>query len=328
MLFIGLVLFATPLITFAQTTRSSSISMNRIEGRITDESNNGVNNAYVELYDSSGSFLGREQTNGQGRFTFKGMGSGRYTVSVKPFGTNLAEDSREVEIVNLLSQIDTEIVDFRLHVDKRFRNDEVGIVGTIFAQEVPPEAERLYKSGLDLVGSNPEKALVYFENAIKLFPTYFNALAALGKSYVVSGKFASGYPYLLRAIDVNTRCGDCYYSLALAFYKLDQINAAIKAIDAAVVLQPRLPAAYLLQGIIYRLNNNLAAAEKVLLTAKSLYKDPNPEVYWQLSLVYNRLKRNPEAADELEVYLKTKANLSKEEKESIRNLIVKLRGTK
>ena len=51
-------------------------------------------------------------------------------------------------------------------------------------------------------------------------------------------------------------------------------------------------------------------------------------MHWQLSLVYNRLKRNEEAASELEEYLKTKPDMSKGEKESVRNLIAKLRNTK
>jgi tetratricopeptide (TPR) repeat protein len=153
-------------------------------------------------------------------------------------------------------------------------------------------------------------------------------LAALGEAYVTRGKYDTGYPYLLRAIDVNAKCGDCYYSLAVAFYRLEQLPAATKAIDAAVLLQPGSPEVYLLQGIICRLNNDLPAAEKALLTAKTLFKEPNPEVFWQLSIVYNRLKRNQEAADELELYLKSKPDMTKAEKDNVHNLITKLRNSK
>jgi len=304
---------------------STAIGMNRIEGRVTDQSNVGVDSAFVELYDNYGSMVGRQRTSGGGRFTFRGMRSGNYVVTVKPFGTNLLEDSKEVEINNQFTRSDTVVVDFRLQPDKRFVNDKPSVLGTIFAQDVPPEAERLYKSGLDNMDSKPERALSDLQEAIKLFPKYFNALSALGKTYIILGKYDTGYPYLLRAIDVNTQCGDCYYSLALAFYKLNQLPAAKKAADASVVLQPLSPAARLLQGIIYRLNDELAAAEKALLTAKTLSKDPDPEVHWQLSLVYNRMKRNADAANELEEYLKTKPGMSKSEKESVRDLIAKLR---
>ena len=324
-LLVGLIVCGAANEMLAQKQNSSSISMNRIEGRITDESNNGINDVYVELYDSFGAMIGRQRSTGQGRFTFQGMGPGRYTISVKPFGTNFKEDSKEIEITNLISQMDTEVVDFRLRIDKRFRNEDTGIVGTIYAQEVPDDARRLYESSIQLFDSDPEKAIVDLENAVKLFPSYFNALAALGKANIVRGKFATGYPYLLRAIDVNNRCADCYYCLALAFYKMNQIPAATKAIEATVLLQPQVASASLLQGIIYRSDNKLAKAEKALLTANSLFKTANPDVHWQLSLVYNRLNRNQDAANELEQYLKTKPHLSNAEKESVRQLISKLR---
>jgi len=320
-----LILIASSMGIFAQRPSAPSSSMNRIEGRITDESNNGINDVYVELYDSFGGMVARQRSTGQGRFSFQGMSQGRYTISVKPFGTNLAEDSKEVEINNMISQMDTEVVDFRLHPDKRFRREDIGIVGTIYAQEVPDEARQLYESGVGRIESSPEKGLADLEKAVQLFPRYFNALAALGKAYVVRGKYVNGYPFLLRAIDVNARCADCYYSLSLAFYKLGQMAAAKKAVDATILLQPQVPAGFLLQGMIYRANNDLSGAEKALLTAKSLYKEPNAEVHWQLSLVYNRQNRNEEAANELEQYLKIKPDMKDAEKQNVRELIVKLR---
>ncbi len=305
-----------------------AIGLNRIEGRVTDETNNGVYNAYVELYDNLGALINRQRSTGQGRFTFRGMGPGRYVVVVKPFGTNLEEDSKDIEINNQSSRSDTVIVDFRLRLDKRFAQSVTGIVGTVFAQDVPPDAMRLYKTGVDEFQSKPDQAKANLEAAIKIFPTYFDALAALGKAHIIQGKYADGYPFLLRAIDVNPKCSDCYYSLSLAFYKLDETVAAVKGINAAALLEPRNAAVRLLQGMIYRQNNDFAGAEKALLLAKSLFPAPNPEVHWQLSLVYNKLKRNLDAANELEEYLKIKPDMKPSEKENVRQLIAKLRNSK
>lgn len=312
----------------AQRTSTMSIGLNRIEGRVTNESNIGVDNAFVELYDNFGSLVNKQRSSGQGRFSFRGMGPGRYTISIKPYGTNLMEESREIEINNQYSRSDTVVVDFRLRVDKRFQNNDLGIIGTVFAQEVPSEARRKYQSGVEKIQSKPEEAVANLEEATRLFPRYFDALVALGKAHIIKGRYEAGYPYLLRAIDINSKCPDCYYSLALAFYKLNEMPAATKAIDAAVLLQPQTSFVRLLQGIIYRLNNDLAGAEKALLLAKSLFKTPNSEVHWQLSLIYNRLNRNQDAADELELYLKTKADMKDSEKESVRDMIKRLRKSK
>jgi tetratricopeptide (TPR) repeat protein len=314
--------------TPAQTSGNLMAGLNRIEGRVVDPSNNGVNNAYVELYDNFGGIVARQRSTGQGRFSFRGMGPGRYTIVIKPYGTNLKEESRDVEIVNQTSRSDTIMVDIRLMADSRFQPEALGVVGTVFAQEVPQEAELLYRSGVSQIGSNRAKGIADLNASIKIFPTYFNALAAIGKAEIIAGKYKEGYPYLLRAIDVNARCSDCYYSLALAFYKLDEIAAAIKAIDAAALLRPNEPAIRLMQGMIYRVNNDYIGAEKALLRAKDLFKKPNSEVHWQLSLVYNRLKKNNEAIEELEQYLKTKTGMDRAEKENVRKLIDKLKTSK
>ena len=301
------------------------VGLNRIEGRVTDETGNGVDNTFVELYDNYGTLLGKQRSTGRGRFTFRGMGPGRCTVIVKPFGTNLAEESREIEINNQASRSDIVIADFRLRQNKRFETNDIGVVGTLFAQDVPQDAKRSYKTAIDDLESNPDKAMADLEAAIKLFPNYFDALAALGKAKIIKGKYADGYPYLLRAININKKCSDCYYSLSLAFYKLDELAAGIKAIDAAAILQPKSPVVRLLQGMMHYRNNDLKSAETSLLLAKSLSEMPNPEVHWQLSLVYNRLKRNLEAAAELERYLKAKSDIKPAEKENVLNLITKLR---
>ncbi|HMT08137.1 MAG TPA: tetratricopeptide repeat protein [Pyrinomonadaceae bacterium] len=306
-------------------TSSLQVGINRIEGRVVGDANSGVD-AYVELYDNYGTMIGRQRATGSGRFNFRGMTAGRYVVAVKPYGTNFLEDSREIEINNQTGRSDTVIVEFRLRLDKRYRDNTPGILGTIYAQEVPDGAKKLYDSGVENLKADPEKAKVELEAAIKAFPQYFNALSVLGKSLVAAGKYQDGYPYLLKALDVNAKCSDCLYSLAIAFYKLDELPAANKAISEAAKQTPQVSAIHLVQGIILRLQKDLPGAEKALLLAKSLAKTPNPEIHYQLSFVYNRQGRNTEAADELEAYLKYSEDLSKEEKESTKKLIAKMRN--
>ena len=310
----------------ADVLSQSRRGINRVEGTIKDITNQPVYNAYVELYNDIGTLIDRQRSSVQGRFSFRGMGPGRYVVQVKPFGTNLQEDSKEIELNNQTTGSDFVMVDFRLRPDRRYTAD-IGITGSVFAQEVPSDARKLYNSAIDSLEKDPAKGIAELEEAIKIFPTYFDALAALGKSHVLKGEYDKGYPHLLKAIDINVKCADCFYSLGLAFYKLDQLPAAVKAIDAAATLQPQVPVIRLLQGLIYRLNGDLANAEKALVQAKSLFKQPNYEVNWQLSMVYNRLNRNAEAADELEEYIKVKPDIDAAEKKHVRELIAKLRKT-
>ena len=301
---------------------------NRVEGTIRDRINKPVYNAFVELYNDLGQLVDRQRSTTQGRFAFKGMGPGRYVVHVKPFGTNLRGDEQELEVNNQTTGSDFVMMTFRLIEDTRKADGEVSIVGTVFAQQVPDDAKKLYAAGIDSLNSDRKQALTSLEDATKTFPTYFDALAALGKAYILGGDYEKGYPFLIRAIDVNPKCADCYYSMALAFYKLNQVPASIKAIEAAVLISPQVPTVRLLQGMIYKLNNDLPAAEKALLTAKSLSKDPDPEIHMQLSLLYNRMKRNSDAANELEAYLKADPDISSSQKQELKKVLAKLRAAK
>ena len=254
------------------------------------------------------------------------MGQGRYYVAVKPYGTNLKEEEETLEVFDQSTSGGIFYLEFRLKPDTRFKPPEPVLTGTIFAQEVPEQARRLFKVGVEKIGSGDNQGLSELESAIRIFPTYFDALSLMGRHLVSQSKFEDGYPYLLKAIDVNKRCPECFYSLGYAFYKLDQIPAGLKASEAALFLEPTSPQVNLLHGILLRVTDDFPKAEKALLKAKEMFKVPNPEVHWQLSLVYNRMNRNLDAANELELFLKAKDDVSGAEKQKIKELIAKLRN--
>jgi hypothetical protein len=312
-----LAIFSFNMIVVAQTN-------NQIEGTVVTEQNVPVNNAFVELYNDVEFMVRRERSSSQGRFTFRGLRAGRYIIRVKPYGTGLLEGMERVDIQDLGTIPNFEYVNIRLEADRRFTQPTETIIGTIFAQEIPNDAKRLFDSGIKKLKSQDKKGLDDIEAAIKIFPDYFEALNTLGREYIGQAKYEQGYPFLLRAIDVNARCPECFYSLTVAFYKLNQVEAGLKAAKAAVTLMPNSGDAQLLLGILLRISNNLADSEKALLDAKKHYKKPNPEVHWQLALLYDRTKRNNEAADELELYLE--ANPNAENKEKVKKLIKNFRN--
>jgi tetratricopeptide (TPR) repeat protein len=156
-----------------------------------------------------------------------------------------------------------------------------------------------------------------------MFPDYFDALNWLGKEYVSRRDYEKGYPYLLRAIDVNQRDASTYYSLSYSFYQLKKYPAALEAARATTVLAPASVDAQLLYGTILRINGNYTEAETALLKANSLAKQVNAEVHWQLSLLYNRLNRNQDTINELETFLKLVPDSP--DKNKIRDTIAKLK---
>jgi tetratricopeptide (TPR) repeat protein len=301
--------------------------VNRIEGQVYDPNRRPVENAYVELLSEFDSIIGRTKTNSTGRFTFSGIPAGRFVVKVLPFGTNLLEQTQEVVITNLTRVAnDTAYIEINLRYDKSGRESVIEKnPGVIFVQDVPDAAKKRYTEGMADLGKHQEKGLAELEEAVSIFPNYFDALDSLGKEYVARKDYEKAYPYLLRAIDVNQRSYSTYYSLSYAFYQLKQYPAALEAAKATVFLVPGSMEGQLLYGTLLRLSGSYTEAETALLKANSLAKKMNSEVHWQLSLLYNRLNRTQDTISELETFLKLEPDSP--DKNKIRDMIAKLKAS-
>jgi len=298
--------------------------VNRIEGQVYDPDHRPVQNLYVELLNEVDSVIQRTKTNASGRFSFIGVPPGRLRVRVLTFGTNFVEQTQEIEIVKTRNNSDVNYLDVVLRYQTRKRGPENDLPpGVIFVQDIPPAARESYLKGVADFEKDQEKGLLEVEEAIKIFPSYFDALNWLGKEYVARRDYEKAYPYLLKAIDANQRSAPTYYSLSYAFYQLKQYPAALEAARATTLLAPTSADTYLLYGTVLRITAKYAEAETALLKANSLAKEKNAEVHWQLSLLYNRLNRNQDTINELEAYLKLVPDSA--DKNKIQDLIAKLK---
>jgi len=315
-----LVLFANP---WCASSKSSNL-VNRIEGQVYDPNRRPVENLHVELLNEVDSVIQRTKTNASGRFSFVGVPPGRLLVRVLTFGTNFMEQTQEIEIVKTRNNTDVDYIDINLRYETRRRGPETDLPReVIFAQDIPPAARESYLKGVADFGKDQEKGIFEIEEAIRLFPSYFDALNWLGKEYVARREYDKAYPYLLKAIDVNQHSAPTYYSLAYVFYQMRQYPAALEAARASTVLAPASVDALLLHGTVLRISGKYAEAETALQKANSLAKQMNAEVHWQLSLLYNRLNRNQDTINELEAYLKLVPDSP--DKNKIRDMIAKLR---
>lgn len=299
--------------------------VNRIEGSVWGPDRRPVRDLYVELQSEYFSFVGRTRTDSSGRFRFAGISRGYYIVKVLTSGTNYLEYSENVTIGNVIGSSDSVSLEIYLKLDKRKMNAGPGaVVEAVFVQEVPDEARKLYKRGAKHLQESRDSGLNEIETALKIFPDYFDALNTLGTAYVARKEYQKSLPYLIKAIEVNQRSFSSFYALAYACDKLEHRPEAMEAARGATMLQPNSINAQLLYGTLLRIDRSYEKAEKALLEAKKLGQDrPVAEVHWQLALLYNKLGRNREAADELESYLKMQPDAR--DRKEIQALITKLR---
>lgn len=297
-----------------------------ITGFVFDSERRPVAQIPVELMNDVNSVLQRMKTDGSGRFMFRGVSQGRFQIRVLPLGTNYEEQTQEVEIYGIGATgrpiADNIQKDFYLRLRK---SGSVSSTGTVFVQEIPEEAKTIYQRAVsDLEGNRLEAGVAGLENALKLFPTYYMALEKLGLVYATQQKYEKALDVFGKAVIVNSRSFNGWYGLSYAHYALKQSQAAVEAAQRAVTLNSNSGDALLFLGLSLRQAKRYEEAEKPLKQADKIAKGLSPDIHWNLALLYAKnLNRYRDAANELELYLKTSPDIG--QTDNIKKLIKKYR---
>jgi Tfp pilus assembly protein PilF len=316
---------------------------NAIYGRIFGPNRQPVGDMYVELLDEVGSTITRQKADASGRFTFSGLGNGRYTVKVLPYGTDYLVQLQEVTLSTVSavpgSGSDQQHVDVYLRVNERANANPFGLApGTVFAQDVPAPARKLYAEGLSFLREKKDKeAFEKLKQSLELFPTYYDALDRLGAEYATRGVDANGNlnptylqaggALLMKAVEVNPRGYSSVFGLGWTQFQLGLNDEAVENLRRATTLYAKGADAHLWLGRALKRVSKPDQAEASFKRANELTEGKNAEVHKQLAGLYNEQKRYREAADELDLFLKVlhKTKGTEAEVERIRGLVKQLR---
>lgn len=301
---------------------------NRITGQVYGENRRPLADVYVELLNEVNTVLMRTRTSGSGSFQFGSMTAGKFTVLVRPFGTDYEEQSQEVEIVNIIMggrrSSDGQNVDFFLRTRKSTAK-KPGPIGVVYAQEVPEDARKAFEKGvIELEANRIDAGIAELENAVRIFPDYYYALDRLGGELLRKGQYADAKKYFERSVAVNAKSSNSWYGLSFVLYAQGMIQESIDAAQKAANLAPESTDINLMLGIAQRRGRNYTDAEKAMLKAKKLSNGKSADTSWNLALLYvYNLRNHRLAADELENYLKVKPDHP--EAERIKRLIRQFR---
>ncbi|MFT3743317.1 MAG: tetratricopeptide repeat protein [Pyrinomonadaceae bacterium] len=316
--------------TVGQITNSNAIgrSNSRISGHVYDANRRPLADVYIELRDDVESILQRTKTVGGGSYSFNNLTGGRYSIRVRPFGTDYEEQIGDVEIVTAVggrgNLTDIQYKDFYLKT-RRDSMKTPTVSEVVFAQEIPDEAKHSYDRAVEDLRSNRiDVGISELESAISAFPDYFLALDRLGVELLKKQKFAEAAVHFQRAVKVNPKSSNSWYGLSFSRYTEQKIPESIEAAQKAADLAPDSADISLMLGIAQRQGKHYQDAEKAMLKAKKLSNGLLADAMWNLALLYvYNLKNSKLAADELESYLKVKPDHPDAEK--IRRLISQLR---
>jgi cytochrome c-type biogenesis protein CcmH/NrfG len=278
-----------------------------IIGSVRDPGGQPVESIRVTLLGENYQTLGTKFADGSGRFQFRNLGQGIYTIRIEPAGTPYEEESQTIVLQSMSPRRSTTeepfMVDFRL---RRKGGPRVN-PGVVFVQEIPASAREEYERGRNMLNSrNPEMALASLKNAIDIFPDYFLALELLGTEYVRRGQFNAALPILTRATQVNPDAAKSLYALGVANLKSNRPAEALDWLLRAEDKNPKNPNVHMMLGLAYGNLGSLVESEQAFKRASLLRggKSDVADVHFYLAVIYNRQRRYSEAIRELELFLK------------------------
>jgi len=207
-----------------------------------------------------------------------------------------------------------------------------------FTQNVPNAARGMYDRATAMSKAGKGAlALVLFEEALKVYPDYFDARLALGNELFKAGRLTEAMTEFEKARRINPRDDQVYLSVGLVMMQQKRYNVAASVFADASLLNPSEPLHRLMRGIALirqaaTLTSSSSAtvrdalyrsAEEALTQAFDLSGHRLPEVYLYRALIFEKRGERARSADELEQYLQ--ANSGAENTDAIRQAIRKLR---
>lgn len=278
-----------------------------LEGTVYGPDSKAMANVTVTLQNHAGAQIDQDITKSDGRYRFAGVLAGTYYIAVKPPDAGLQQLRQRIELINTgvnVTNYSKERYDFSLNHTAAAQKSAV--VGTVFAQAVPPAAEKEYLSAVTSISKGEgETAIEKLNNALKIFPTYFLALQQLGLLYIDTEKDRLALEPLTKAVQVNSRSALSHLGLGMAYVNLGQPKEAIKQLNEALALDRRDFRCYLYLGMALIDTGKLDEAEKAL---KEAYAIGGPNLartaHLHLASIYSTRKEYQKAINELETYLR------------------------
>lgn len=312
---------------------------NSIRGRVRAPSGNTLPRVVVDLQTGNGLPAGKTVANDEGDFYFSG----------------LTETSYQVTVSALDFETITEPVDFSNNVDEN-RPGETRMIEIMltpnpttrlapgrvtFAQDVPPLARSTYERGLKLYREGKtQESVAAMQDAIKIFPDYFNAHFALGSELMKLGRFNEAITEFDYARRVNPKDDRVYLAFGIIMMQQKKYAVAARIFTEAANLNPKDPQYPLMRGVSLiahaltivpaksKADDDertfaLAEAEKSLLHAYEMSGKTLAIVHQHRARIYEKRGDRASAANELEQYLRK--NPRDKNARAIREGIKKLR---
>lgn len=251
------------------------------------------------------------QSNNEGAYEFFNIPSGRYRLTATnsndptQYTDHIDADTSRAAGNRLLIHIY-----LRTPPAGSSRDRKPGVVTAAEAlQNIPKKAQKAYNQGVKYKSENKiDQALKSFNQAIELYPEYFQAIAERGELHIMRGQVAEAAFDFDQALKL-----DKDYEPALrgaGFVKLQQQESseAARYLEQAVAADPNNAKSHLYLGIADLMLNQYEMAKQSFEKALRINSTEAVTAHRWLSKMYALEEQYKEAADEIKAYLKALPN--------------------
>ncbi|HEU0180024.1 MAG TPA: tetratricopeptide repeat protein [Blastocatellia bacterium] len=245
----------------------------------------------------------------QGNYEFRGMNGGRYRVyATNPDAPEQYCDPIEADTTRSYSnrlQVD---INLKLPLHKEKKDVNPGIVSAAeAAQNIPKPALKAYEQGLKLQKEDKgEQALTAFNQAIELYPEYFQALTERANLLMGRSKLTEAAADFERALRLNDKYSPALRGLGYCQIQQKQFEVAASNLERAFVIEPKVPLTLLLLGYANLSLGRYEPAKQCLQEALKLGPESAARAYVYLADVFAHEQKFKEAADSIRRYLTLK----------------------
>lgn len=277
-----------------------------ISGHIFFPNNNPAIQVIVKLSGLQNGVNLETITDDQGRYEFRGLGAGTYSVSAKnPAVTSQVSDTIETDTSRTFSGNLTVNLFLRPPAENKAEQKK-GILSVAEAtQNVPKKARALYAQSLKLKESQQHKeALEKLNQALEIYPDYYQALTTRGEIHIAARELKQAASDFAQALKINESYEAALRDAGYCALETGDHTQAAEYLEKAIKEDPTNAVSYLLLGIA-RLGEggHQEEAEAALKQAIKLNPLGAARAHIHLANLYSGEHRYAEAVDELQIYL-------------------------
>jgi Tfp pilus assembly protein PilF len=171
--------------------------------------------------------------------------------------------------------------------------------------EIPKDARKAFEKGISKSEQGKsEDAIKAFQEAIKHYPTYLNAINNLAVEYMKLSRYDEAAQYLETAIKLNSSSSLTHLNMGIILNEKKKFAEAKEHLSKAIELDFRNPLAHYELGVASFQLSDFIQAQMEFETTVSMAANKIPLSRLYLAEIYKRSSRPTDAIAQLEDFLK------------------------